>query len=227
MVPQLYDRMVGTPDTVADPYVVKNCIAGDLMSCRSIDPFRSPSIAAPGSAGRTIGCGSKHSCDLTGMRRECDRGFPLSCHVLAVMESETSPQGKIDQQRTYDLAFDGCRRGLVSECRFLEPGTERDRTFATSQICLMTGYECYGAALVVGKDTTAARDLTEHECQFSKASDRSSCAALVDKYQRHVWAEPVPNRLADLRDWLCQQKNELVDDETCKQADPKRVVNGH
>jgi hypothetical protein len=226
MVSQLYDWTTEQPDPRADDSVVRDCISGDLMSCRAIDPLRSPSVVAPGMAGRTLGCVSTTPCDRGELRNECTRGFPRSCGVLAVIESETSPQGSVDQQRTYDLALDGCRRGLVWECRFLESGTDRYRAFAASEICRMTAHECVSAARIVGWATTAARDLTEHECQFSRASDRSSCVVLVSRYQRRVWAEPVPNRFVDLRDWLCQQKNPLVDDDICNGADLEHVVTG-
>ena len=228
MVPQLRDPDERVRDGSADDFIAKNCVAGDVMSCRALSSYdQRPGV--PGASSRTAACRDNSQCDLAILDDDCVRGLPNACMLASGIATEA--RSAVYHTRFVALAVDGCKQGLLDECQsirmFENSKRARDaRIVAATQLCLITAERCGEASYAVGETTITARDLNEHECQISsRPLRRNLCSELVRQYAAHTYPEPVPNRFIDLRDWYCRAPVIQMPD-ICRDANLTRPIAG-
>jgi hypothetical protein len=195
-----------SPSRRAKMMVRRNCLAGDLKSCRAIsEEWRSePDKRLPGWAGRTLACDTpqcRHA-----RRQECAGGFPTSCE-----ESEFPiPYYQMPyHRRLIERALEGCLEGILAECRWLM-STSSDGEAAivgARQLCMMTMTECSQART---NDPVNDRDLLEHACQYGHGDEQATACRYAEAgyYVPELnYPEPYPGHARKLAEWNCTRKN--------------------
>lgn len=171
---------------------VEHCRAGDLESCRTVAPYAP--VGVLGTADHTCITG----CDVPALQRECDLGFPSSCHQLA--EHTQDPIAAI---RAAKLALEGCRRDRVHDCdlaKVIAP-TQALRDEAATLGCRFDGSMCIvmGARFLARHDLARARQFFELGCQR-----RRHCIGAYIGYREAHIPEPVPGRMAAVKEQACE-----------------------
>ncbi len=203
---------VGAPsDAVsARALVAANCRDGDQLSCRALpadDESTPGQVGLAGALGRMPACDAineSSTCDLVGLRRECDEGFPTSCRRL-VMSNPTPQDGVALTSRSVRLADAGCRAGIVLECDILLIfHTKGEREHALAKVCELGRRFCGAIAieLLNAGESTKSVAMLEHACQYG-ISATEDCLKLGIAYLRKTYVEPVGGRGQQLIDWAC------------------------
>jgi hypothetical protein len=160
----------------AQAIVRSNCGAGDMLSCRAVEPnLDGLPDGLPGQLGRTFACKfDEPACDVAGLRRECHAGFPESCFFL--MYRVTPPDDRVELAATaLQLTRDGCRVGIPGECELwrslqddgLVTSSPGDRVVVLDQLCTLALSSCKDlGALYLREDLSRARDALERACQL-------------------------------------------------------------
>lgn len=181
--------------------VRRNCLAGDQMSCRAL-PWNSdlrPSKQFRGWAGRWSRC-YRPECQED-LRQECAEGFAASCWRISNPSDD-------ERARAASLAREGCREGILEECRglFQLPGRDRPSSeleFAAGQFCRLTAI-CERAVSLYEHEPIKQRDALERTCQYGpKVDNIIACDTLADGYRDRLYPEPVPGRGRALAEWRC------------------------
>lgn len=175
------------------------CLAGDLMSCRALRRERSsaPDKRLRGWASHDRTCEAPDCREI--LRQECEAGFPGSCNALSFLEND---EGRL-AARAMTLATEGCRAGLLVECRWLVVKHDGDRELASEQLCSLAGEEC---RFMYTLGPIKARDSFEHGCQYGRGEDQyNSCLFLELGYYEMGYPEPYPGRALEIARWVCER----------------------
>ncbi|MDB4957200.1 MAG: hypothetical protein JWO36_4769, partial [Myxococcales bacterium] len=189
-----------------------NCLAGDKPSCRALPSYESNlTFAAPGAAGRSEACRTAApECDHATLQRECAEGFGASCHAWRFLGP---PDLDALEARELPIVVEGCRDGLIDECKALEVTKAGDATriIAYEQVCKLTHDQCAMVAHAYQRAgaSARARDMLERTCQYV-ADELAACLELADGYRTGKYPEPVPGRGTALRDWACPRLPKVV-----------------
>jgi len=194
----------------ATEIVRRNCLAGDLLSCRALpaDFGGGPDRRLPGWAGRSNECIFLECRNI--MRRECEAGFTRSCSKI----------GDADLARATIEALEACRAGVLEECYFLSAHT-RDRSeavFAFERICRLAA-NCTAGEHIYANQPLETRDALERSCQYGRGFEREiACTKLILGYLEGAYPEPVPGRARALADWYCGESESSCTDGILEQA---------
>jgi len=181
-----------------------NCLAGDLMNCRALELYATSELdkRLRGWAGRTRVCRTPECREAT--RSECADGFPVSCWNLS---QDGEPKAL---ERATHLALEGCRAGLLVECRLLQrTGSITASLFAHERLCTLALEQCRSFSEYDYPDhPEGIRDALERGCQFGTGEEREfSCGMVVySGYLEGKYPEPVPGRALALGEWYCRLK---------------------
>jgi hypothetical protein len=183
--------------------VRRNCLAGDVMSCRAIPapPGLELDKRFPGWASRAGWCEGPE-CQKV-LRQECAAGFPKSCWDL---EGPSLDDHKPLRVRAVMLAGRGCRAGLLEECRWLvgHGPDSAEQAFARERVCTLGRERC--ERFYTFSDSPRARDLLEYGCQYARGrAQEIACGFAEAAYYVKGLAEPVPGRARALGTWNCEQ----------------------
>ncbi|MEO6772852.1 MAG: hypothetical protein ABI467_07500 [Kofleriaceae bacterium] len=198
-----FDQQAGGDGGAGLRALVDRCRNGQLDMCRALPDTTPEDHALRGWAGRAPAC-QERGCDDE-LRHECQDGFAVSCHVLA-----NHDVSDIDAvvARALALARAGCRADIAPACLLLGDLGEGgdDRTLRDRFRCELQGVHCmeYGLDLLYATPT-AARDVFERDCQYSRAHQENACEALLRAYAEHLFPEPIPDRARTVRNWFCAQ----------------------
>lgn len=170
-----------------------NCRAGHLMSCRALPPTVDDATL-PGHAGRRCNTGECREI----FKEECQKGFPRSCFEL---ESEEGADVTALRARETELATEGCRAGVLDECRFLDiiARDEKLSRLVWTQLCQLSVGSCNNRRF---DRQIEARDLLETACQHGRHLE-IRCALLLSRYVEGTFSEPAPGRAGAIATFLC------------------------
>jgi hypothetical protein len=221
-------RDLGGVDTPyhANAIIRANCVAGDLMSCRSLKRDEGLSPDTPGWAGRIGICAQgspsadpeQKRCGIADLRRECLAGFPFSCWWLIAATEEQVPDRELVTARLARLAREGCQARIEAECDLIlmrEP-TAADRLQVAERLCPLVVSSCAVLAkhYLARGELIRARDLAEQSCQYGHDTQR--CRLLGTDYANGVFPEPVTGRGEALLTWACRSDIAKERDDVCK-----------
>jgi hypothetical protein len=204
------DAIRGSDEAAAR--VRRNCLAGDVMSCRAIGAH-----TPEGSEERFQGWAGRTACAAPGcrdvLRRECEAGFPVSC---ATQEPDDPLLSGPLQVRATMLALEGCRVGILDECAWLafKSWDRSDRDLGAARLCKLHMELC---------SLTHNADLAEYGCQYGTGEEQDhACFAAERGYYELGQPEPVPGRARALAERRCRK--DAGDLELCLQEVRTRPV---
>jgi hypothetical protein len=179
-----------------------NCHNGDLLSCHVLRNNDHGEGSLPGALGREARLWPHTPFDLNALRRECERGLPLSCAVL-LERTPNAPDRDAIRKRILDCAGEGCRSGVLDDCTLLDgleiPSVTEE---AETMRCMWTAVCQRAGQLALARgDRIRARDLLERGCEM--VADNRWCAELAVLYMHGSLPEPVAGRGAQLFAWAC------------------------
>jgi hypothetical protein len=212
--------------------VARNCMNGDMMSCRALPldwelPKRYPH--APGAQGRSEACvdfpdGKPNpACNQAVLRRECEDGFVQSCRQAKLLEL---PVPNLEQRMAkfeledclVDIAphcniHNHCQRDPVTKDCTWDPAwsSPQTRDDVTRRACRFQRNWC--AEIADDLDKQGKRDeaqrMREVACQYG-SNFYDVCLNLSKLYLDHTYVEPVAGRGKALRDYVCASLKKYV-----------------
>jgi hypothetical protein len=205
---------------LTEEMVHRNCLAGDLMSCRALrrEPWEPDEPSEPdkrlrGWVGRAIQCDGPQDCQKEArqkcqeldcweaLQQECADGFPASCW---------SPLHRNDEgalARATELAMEGCQAGLRKECQWLllHISDHAKWVFAYGHLCHWAA-DCGDLSYYFKGEPIKVREIRERGCQYGRGTEKGiACEAAWRGYLDGTYPEPVPGRGRALVEWSCKQ----------------------